>query len=228
MQIQIPSDYEWNEPPKVFCETDIYHPNINTREGGSSIVCLNLLHYGTWDRKFGLEGVVLGLVYLLHHPNLASPLYVVETWDKETFEKNVAKYMRGESVAGRKFSAEFLKKLDDPKKTKSRRDSKPDEQAGGNDTASNSAAVDSNDEKLERLLKALEELGVTEETVPQDEPYEDFIDDIRAQITELERSESVESIDSAGSGVVFDERGNDRWSYHYGRDNSYDSTVCGE
>lgn len=231
-KIHIPNDYDWNDPPKVFCETDIYHPNIETRASailsGSSNVCLNLLDSGTWDRKYGFEGVVLGIMYLLYHPNLSSPLYgPANTWEKSTFEENVAKYMRGECVGGRTFSADFLKRFDaSKKKTKIKKDSKPERDKGTEATFYTTAVADSKAD--ERLLKALEELGVTEDTAPQDGTYDDFIEDIRAQITELERSESVESIDSAGSGVVFDERGNDSWSYHYGRDNSYDSTVCGE
>ena len=117
---------------------------------------------------------------------------------------------------GRKFNAAFLKA----------NDVKPEGKDRASGAKSESAAADRKDE--ESLLKALEQLGVTEDTVLEDETYEDFIADVQAQITELERSESVESIDSAGSGVVFDERGNDKGSYHYVRDNSYDSTVCGD
>ena len=215
----------------MFCETDIYHPNINTRHSttfdGASNVCLNLLDSGTWDRKYGLEGVVLGIVYLLHHPNLSSPLYgLSDSWEKETFEENVTKYMRGESVAGRKFTADFLKGSVTVETSSKVHVEQHNTATKAGLNVNN--AVTHEHVNDERLLKTLEELGVSDDTVASDETYEEFVEDIRAQITELERSESVESIDSAGSGVEFDERGNDRWSYHYGRDNSYDSTVCGQ
>ena len=115
LQIEVPSDYESNEPPKVFCETDIYHPNIDTTDDeydtSGSNVCLNLLDRGTWNRKFGLEGAVLGLVFLLHNPNLEDPLAPDIENDLEVFEENVKLYMRGEEVDGRCFSADFLKHL---------------------------------------------------------------------------------------------------------------------
>ena len=113
-QIILPCDYEGDDPPEVFCETDIYHPNIDSTEieyAGSSNVCLNLLDSGTWSRKFGLEGAVLGLIFLLHNPNLSDPLAPDIARDEENFEENVKKYMRGEDVEGRIFTADFLKDL---------------------------------------------------------------------------------------------------------------------
>ena len=113
-QIILPCDYEGDDPPEVFCETDIYHPNIDSTEikyAGSSNVCLNLLDSGTWSRKFGLEGAILGLIFLLHNPNLSDPLAPDIARDEENFEENVKKYMRGEDVEGRTFTADFLKDL---------------------------------------------------------------------------------------------------------------------
>ena len=74
-------------------------------------VCLNLLDSRKWSRKFGLEAAVLGLVFLLHNPNLSDPLFGDIDRDEKTFEKNVKKYMRGEDVEGRLFAADFLKDL---------------------------------------------------------------------------------------------------------------------
>ena len=98
----------------MFCITDIYHPNIDTSDMFSTSdpnVCLNLLDSRKWSRKFGLEAAVLGLVFLLHNPNLSDPLFSDIERDKETFEKNVKKYMRGEDVDGRSFAADFLNDL---------------------------------------------------------------------------------------------------------------------
>ena len=117
LQIEVPCDYENNEPPTVFCETDIYHPNIDTTdieyETSGSNVCLNLLDRGTWNHKLGLEGAVMGLVFLLHNPNLEDPLTpdFDSVADLGDFEENVKRYMRGEEVDGRCFSADFLKHL---------------------------------------------------------------------------------------------------------------------
>lgn len=111
-KIELPSDYESDDPPQVYCETDIYHPNIDTTEleygSCDSNVCLNLLDTGTWNRKFGLEGAVLGLVFLFHNPNLSDPLTPGIDGNIEEFEENVKRYMRGEDVDGRTFDAEFL------------------------------------------------------------------------------------------------------------------------
>lgn len=113
-QITIPSGYEDDAPPEVFCITDIYHPNIDTLDmftTSSPNVCLNLLDSGKWRRKFGLEAAVLGLVFLLHNPNLSEPLFGDIDRDMETFENNVKKYMNGEDIEGRTFAADFLKDL---------------------------------------------------------------------------------------------------------------------
>lgn len=116
-RIFIPSDYESDEPPTVHCETDIYHPNIDTTDleydTTGCNVCLNLLDRGTWSRKFGLEGVILGIVFLIYNPNLTDPL--TPDFDSgltiEDFEENVKKYMKGEDVDERTFSADFLENL---------------------------------------------------------------------------------------------------------------------
>ena len=117
LQIGVPSGYENNEPPTIYCETDIYHPNIDTTEDESEScgtnVCLNLLDKGTWNHKFGFEGAVIGLLYLLNNPNLEDPLSPEfdGVISEDDFEENVALYMRGEEVEGRSYEAEFLKEL---------------------------------------------------------------------------------------------------------------------
>ena len=117
LQIGVPSGYENNEPPTIYCETDIYHPNIDTTEDESEScgtnVCLNLLDKGTWNHKFGFEGAIIGLLYLLNNPNLEDPLSPEfdGVISEDDFEENVALYMRGEEVEGRSYEAEFLKEL---------------------------------------------------------------------------------------------------------------------
>ena len=58
-----------NEAPKVKCETQIYHPNIDL----SGNVCLNILR-DDWRPVLGINAVILGLVFLFIEPNPNDPL----------------------------------------------------------------------------------------------------------------------------------------------------------
>lgn len=102
--------------PLVYCLTDIYHPNIDTSESydcgpdsdySSSNVCLNILdlHSGALN----LDGIVLGLIFLMQHPNLDDPLspYFEGYDDIEVYENNVRMYMEGLEVDGVKFRTKF-------------------------------------------------------------------------------------------------------------------------
>ena len=64
----IPALYP-HEPPKVHCETQIYHPNIDV-EGN---VCLNILRED-WKPVLDINAVIYGLIYLLYTPNGNDPL----------------------------------------------------------------------------------------------------------------------------------------------------------
>ena len=177
----------------MFCETDIYHPNIDTTEmeydSSGTNVCLNLLDSGTWSRKFGLEGAILGIIFLLHNPNLSDPLAPDIDRDEETFEENVKKYMRGESVEGRTFTADFLKDLQARDATKDDSVDKVDETGtsvdktedentsnvhsdpGANNSNADSAENTISDIKdTETLLGELKQLGIDEnETVNEND-----------------------------------------------------------
>ncbi|GFT96876.1 nedd8-conjugating enzyme UbcE2M [Nephila pilipes] len=87
------------EPPKVKCETEIYHPNIDL-EGN---ICLNILRED-WKPVLSIDSVVYGLQYLLLEPNPHDPLNKsaaeILKSDKTSFAKNVNKVMTKEiSVA---------------------------------------------------------------------------------------------------------------------------------
>ena len=160
----------------MFCETDIYHPNIDTTEieydSSSSNVCLNILDSGTWSRKFGLEGAVLGLVFLLHNPNLADPLAPDIDRDEETFEENVKKYMMGEEVEGRTFTADFLKDLQAQNITDESADNtteKSDKVDVDNTNGDNAANVPSDIKDKDALLSELEQLGIADEKTQDNE-----------------------------------------------------------
>merc|ERR1712243_195780 len=58
-----------HEPPKVKCETKVYHPNIDL-EGN---VCLNILRED-WKPVLTINSIVYGLQYLFLEPNPDDPL----------------------------------------------------------------------------------------------------------------------------------------------------------
>jgi len=91
-----------HEPPKVKCETKVYHPNIDT-EGN---VCLNILRED-WKPVLTISAVVYGLQYIILEPNAADPLNkeaaeVLQS-NRQLFEQNVSKSMRGGYVGGHQF-----------------------------------------------------------------------------------------------------------------------------
>ena len=58
-----------HKPPKVHCDTPVYHPNIDT-EGN---VCLNILRKD-WSAVLGVRSVIMGLQFLFIDPNPNDPL----------------------------------------------------------------------------------------------------------------------------------------------------------
>tara|TARA_B110000971_G_C19739868_1_gene377003 strand:- start:36 stop:470 length:435 start_codon:yes stop_codon:yes gene_type:complete len=58
-----------HDAPKVHCDTQIYHPNIN-EEGN---VCLNILRED-WKPVLDINAVIYGLIYLFYDPNPDDPL----------------------------------------------------------------------------------------------------------------------------------------------------------
>ncbi len=66
--IEVSPDYP-HTPPKVRCETKIYHPNIDL-EGN---VCLNILR-ADWKPVLNLYNVISGVLFLFIEPNPNDPL----------------------------------------------------------------------------------------------------------------------------------------------------------
>lgn len=117
-----------HEPPKVKCETTVYHPNIDL-EGN---VCLNILRED-WKPVLTINSVIYGLQYLflvsgnlfsfqyfllsltifnLQEPNPEDPLNkeaadVLQN-NKRLFDMNVQKAMRG-GVIGNTYFEKCLK-----------------------------------------------------------------------------------------------------------------------
>jgi len=86
-----------HEPPKVKCETTVYHPNIDL-EGN---VCLNILRED-WKPVLTVNSIVYGLQYLFLEPNPEDPLNkeaaeVLQS-NRRLFEQNVRKAMSGGSI----------------------------------------------------------------------------------------------------------------------------------
>ncbi len=91
-----------HEPPKVKCETMVYHPNIDL-EGN---ICLNILRED-WKPVLTVNSIVYGLQYLFLEPNPEDPLNkeaaeVLQN-NRRLFEQNVAKAMRGGYVGSTYF-----------------------------------------------------------------------------------------------------------------------------
>eukprot|EP00296_Roombia_truncata_P009417 JP448011.1.p1 GENE.JP448011.1~~JP448011.1.p1 ORF type:complete len:160 (+),score=32.97 JP448011.1:46-480(+) len=68
LSFSVPANYP-HSPPKVHCDTKIYHPNIDT-EGN---VCLNILR-AEWKPVLGINHVIYGLMFLFTEPNPDDPL----------------------------------------------------------------------------------------------------------------------------------------------------------
>ncbi len=94
----IHSEYP-HKPPKVLCQTKIYHPNIDL-DGN---VCLNILKED-WKPVLDINAVIYGLVYLFYEPNPDDPLNreAADLFrnDKNQFQRIVRRTLEGYSHAG--------------------------------------------------------------------------------------------------------------------------------
>ena len=101
--ISVPDSYPFN-PPKVMCNTTIYHPNIDLQGN----VCLNILR-NDWKPTLNVSTVIAGIYFLFTDPNPNDPLNhdaaEVMRDDTDQFIKNVKKSLKGGSM----FGAEFQK-----------------------------------------------------------------------------------------------------------------------
>jgi len=99
--VDIPATYPY-DPPKVLCNTLVYHPNIDW-EGK---VCLNILRQD-WMPVLSLGSVIFGLMTLFLEPNPDDPLNKEAAQlmvDKpKDFQRNVQESLRGGTILGRKF-----------------------------------------------------------------------------------------------------------------------------
>lgn len=98
---EIPDHYP-HTPPKVTCQTRIYHPNINL-EGK---VCLNILRED-WKPVLDINAVIYGLIYIFYEPNPDDPLNheAAELFrrDVNQFRLLVSRTLRGGVLDGVQF-----------------------------------------------------------------------------------------------------------------------------
>jgi len=99
--VNIPQTYPY-DPPKVECNTLVYHPNIDW-EGH---VCLNILR-ADWMPVLNLGSVLFGLMTLFLEPNPDDPLNKEAAQlmiDRPSeFQRNVDQSLKGQYVLGRQF-----------------------------------------------------------------------------------------------------------------------------
>lgn len=97
----IPPHYP-HSPPKVECNTKIYHPNIDLQ----GKVCLNILRED-WKPVLDINAVIYGLIYLFYEPNPDDPLNheAAELFRKDVrqFERLVTRTLRGGILDGVQF-----------------------------------------------------------------------------------------------------------------------------
>lgn len=90
--LKIPNTYP-HEPPKLKCETSVYHPNID-QEGN---VCLNILRED-WKPVLTITSIIYGLLHLFYEPNPEDPLNKEAAellkHDRRQFELSVRRFMR--------------------------------------------------------------------------------------------------------------------------------------
>lgn len=100
--ISIGPDYP-HKPPKVTCDTKIYHPNIDF-EGA---VCLNILR-DEWKPVLDINAVIYGLCCLFYEPNPDDPLNkeaaALLRSNVEQFRRTVTQTLQGRSVSGQTFT----------------------------------------------------------------------------------------------------------------------------
>ncbi|TNV75691.1 hypothetical protein FGO68_gene5965 [Halteria grandinella] len=99
--ISIPNDYP-HTAPKVHCDTQIYHPNIDMQGN----VCLNILR-ADWKPVLGLSAICLGLQFLFIEPNSEDPLNLEAAQlmrsNPSQFKEKVSKTLRGGTYDGKVF-----------------------------------------------------------------------------------------------------------------------------
>lgn len=97
----VPPSYPY-EPPKVHCNSKIYHPNIDLQGN----VCRHIQH-GGWGLVLGLGTVIYSLNSLFLEPNPIDPVNQEAAEEMRNnpsqFQDNVRRSLQGEMVSGHSF-----------------------------------------------------------------------------------------------------------------------------
>jgi len=110
----LPHDYPFS-PPRLHCETLIYHPNIDL----SGNVCISILKDDGkttgWSVQRSLSDILFGLLALFSEPNVGDPLNNeaanLLAKSPEEFKKLVNRTLKGESVSVNNENRKFEKLL---------------------------------------------------------------------------------------------------------------------
>ena len=93
---KVPKTYP-HDPPKVQCETTVFHPNIDM-EGH---VCLNILRED-WKPVLTIQSIIMGLQFLMLEPNADDPLNKEAAGmlneNRRKFENTVRETFRGRAM----------------------------------------------------------------------------------------------------------------------------------
>ena len=93
---KVPKTYP-HDPPKVQCETTVFHPNIDM-EGH---VCLNILRED-WKPVLTIQSIIMGLQFLMLEPNADDPLNKEAAGmlneNRRKFEVTVRETFRGRTM----------------------------------------------------------------------------------------------------------------------------------
>jgi ubiquitin-conjugating enzyme E2 M len=97
-----------DSPPRVTCNTPIYHPNIS-----SPSVCFNMFDSGSdgWNASLTAEHYINGLLWLVRNPNFDSLLN--GNVSSENFEATVRLSLRGKEILGVQYQR-FILEEDEP------------------------------------------------------------------------------------------------------------------
>lgn len=99
--LTFPDDYP-HKPPKVLCNTKIYHPNIDLQGN----ICINMLRED-WKPIFDINNIVIAVSHLFTDPEANDPLNKdagnLLRNDKRMFASQVKKSLKGGSIQGEYF-----------------------------------------------------------------------------------------------------------------------------
>mmetsp|Transcript_7209 Transcript_7209/g.8352 ORF Transcript_7209/g.8352 Transcript_7209/m.8352 type:complete len:224 (-) Transcript_7209:670-1341(-) len=100
--LTFPDDYP-HKPPKVLCNTKIYHPNIDLQGN----ICINMLRED-WKPIFDINNIIIAVSHLFTDPEANDPLNKdagnLLRNDKRMFASQVKKSLKGGSIQGEYFT----------------------------------------------------------------------------------------------------------------------------